>query len=282
MAEYHSQRPRPHVRRRVAWGRVIGFLVILIAIIWLVSSCVSSLGEQPEDTETNADVTDIETSVTEPIIINNDVLICLDAGHGGDDVGCENPDIPRYEKDDNLRLTLAVRDKIEATYENAEVLLTRSDDTFVGLSQRCEIANNAGADLFVSIHRNSAEEGCGIEIWVNNEEPVNDTMLAYNIITSLENVGIQQNRGVQYGFRGDPTQNYRVNGETTMPSCLVEMGFISNAQDNAFFDDKLDAYAQAIADGIMKTAERISSISPAGNNSPSSSDTTSFSENEAA
>lgn len=278
MAEYHSQKPRPHVRRRVAWDRVIVCLLILIAIIWLVSSCISSLGQEPEDTETVADVTGISTTVSaEPTITDNSVLICLDAGHGGEDVGCENTETLRYEKDDNLRLTLAVRDKIENTYENAEVLLTRSDDTFIGLSQRCVIANEAGADLFVSIHRNSAEDGCGIEIWVNNAEPVNDTMLAYNILTSLESAGIQQNRGVQYGFRGDSTQNYRVNAETTMPSCLVEMGFISNEQDNAYFDDKLDQYAQAIADGIMKTAERINFVSS------SSTETTSYiSENEAA
>ena len=60
--------------------------------------------------------------------IPDHIVICLDAGHGGDDPGAVNGD--RLEKDDNLNMALAVRDALEAAgHDNLEVVLTRSDDT---------------------------------------------------------------------------------------------------------------------------------------------------------
>ena len=178
-----------------------------------------------------------------------EISVCLDAGHGAHDVGAVNGE--RYEKDDNLRLALLVRDALEE--KGVKVYMTRSDDTFLSLQERCDYANRRNCTLFVALHRNSAENGKGVEIWVQNTPGKIDWALAENILFQMEGVGISENRGVKTGYVHNPDGNYYVNAHTKMPSCLVEAGFVTSDEDNALFDENLDAYAQAIALGICET-----------------------------
>lgn len=180
------------------------------------------------------------------VILNDTVQVVIDAGHGGSDVGAEYNG--RYEKDDNLAVALLVAQKLKE--KGIDVELTRDDDTFISLEKRCRIANRRQAELFVSLHRNSAEGANGVEIWVSSDEPEKDVSLAEDILKNLDKAGISQNRGVKSGYaRGDG--NYYVNSHTDMPSCLVELGFINSEEDNTLFDQNLDAYAQAVADAIL-------------------------------
>ena len=174
--------------------------------------------------------------------------ICIDAGHGGSDVGAEYDG--RYEKDDNLRLALAVGEILEENGIN--VIYTRKKDVFVELEDRAKYANKRHATYFVSLHRNSAESDVsGVEIWINSNALNNEAQLAENILDEIDKVGFGKNRGVKRGYQGNPLSNYLVNSATDMPSCLVEMGFITTERDNELFDENLDEYAAAIADGIM-------------------------------
>ena len=84
----------------------------------------------------------------------------MDAGHGGKDNGSDYKG--RYEKDDNLKLAQAVSAYLAD--KNVKVVMTRSDDTFLRLSERCGIANQSGADYMLSLHRNDGE-GNGVETW---------------------------------------------------------------------------------------------------------------------
>ena len=68
---------------------------------------------------------------------------------------------------------------------------------------------------------------------------------------------LSENRNVNYGFIGEPQSNYQVNRQTHMPSCLVELGFITNDEDNRLLDENSDAYAKAIADAVVKTATEL-------------------------
>lgn len=178
--------------------------------------------------------------------------VCIDAGHGGYDVGATNGE--RYEKDDNLRLAKAVEAELKARGINT--IMTRSDDTYVSLEDRCKTANKKKADLFISLHRNSADSGCGFEIWTLNNSPPDDLLLAENIMESIDEVGISKNRGVKGGIAGNGN-NYYVNKNTDMPSCLAEMGFITDDGDNALFDKNLQSYAAAIADAVETTLGEI-------------------------
>lgn len=178
--------------------------------------------------------------------------VCIDAGHGGYDVGATNGE--RYEKDDNLRLAKAVEAELKARGINT--IMTRSDDTYVSLEDRCKTANKKKADLFISLHRNSAESGCGFEVWTLKSAPQTDLLLAENIMNALDEVGISKNRGVKNGIAGSGN-NYYVNKNTDMPSCLAEMGFITDDGDNALFDENLQSYAAAIADAAETTLAEI-------------------------
>lgn len=177
-------------------------------------------------------------------------VVCIDPGHGGTSSGAANG--ARLEKDDNLRLSLLVRDILEE--RGYEVVMTRDDDSDVSLEERCKIANKARASLFVAIHRNASEaDARGMEMWVHSSNPTDDRLLAENILSNLESVGISANRGIHSGYREGEDLNYYINRNTKMPSCLAEIGFITSAGDNKDFDENLSAYAKAIADGIEST-----------------------------
>ncbi len=181
-------------------------------------------------------------------VLYSPVQVVIDPGHGGSDVGAEYDG--RYEKDDNLAIALLVNEKLKDMGINS--CLTRNSDKFVELKDRCNIANRRKAQIFVSLHRNSADGAKGVEIWISSEASEADTTLAENILKSLDNAGISENRGVKSGYaRGDG--DYYVNSHTDMPSCLVELGFINSKTDNELLDEKIEIYAKAIADAIVKS-----------------------------
>lgn len=185
-------------------------------------------------------------------ILGDTARVVIDPGHGGDDVGAEFNG--RYEKDDNLALALLVKEKLDDM--GIDAVLTRKTDKFITLEKRCSIANKKKAELFVSLHRNSAEGAKGVEIWIKDDSPEADRVLADSILEKLDEAGISENRGVKAGYARSDGKNYYVNSHTDMPSCLVELGFINSETDNELFDEKLNEYAQAIADGIAETLKR--------------------------
>lgn len=178
--------------------------------------------------------------------------VCIDPGHGGSETGAIGGGGKRFEKDDNLRLALLVRD--ELTERGYTVVMTRDSDSTVSLEDRCKTANKSKAALFVSIHRNSSSgTGQGCEMWIHSKNPSDDRLLAENILQSLELMGADTSRGINTGYREGANKNYYVNRCSKMPSVLAEIGFISNANDNAQFDERIGDLAASIADGIEMT-----------------------------
>ena len=85
--------------------------------------------------------------------------VVIDPGHGGKDPGCVSRDKKTYEKDITLDVGLRLRDKIQASFPDVKVVMTRDDDTFVELENRAVTANKANGNLFISIHVNAVEKG---------------------------------------------------------------------------------------------------------------------------
>lgn len=81
-------------------------------------------------------------------------VICLDPGHGGHDPGCISG--KTREKDLTLDISRRVSQRLARTYPGMTVVMTRNSDKYIGLGKRSQIANDAKADLFISIHINSA------------------------------------------------------------------------------------------------------------------------------
>lgn len=171
-------------------------------------------------------------------------LVVLDAGHGGANPGAVYNN--RQEKDDALSLTLAIGNILEQN--GIDVYYTRSSDVYESPYQKAVEGNAAGADYFVSIHRNSSpypNQYSGVETLVYNRYS-EAARLAYNINAQLENVGF-----INLGVNERP--NLVVLNSTQMPAVLVEVGFINTDADNALFDERFYEIAQAIADGIIQT-----------------------------
>lgn len=84
--------------------------------------------------------------------------VCIDAGHGGKDPGCISKDGTKTkEKDITLSIATYLSNQIKSAYPDVKVVLTRSDDKFIELGERANIANRNNADLFISIHVNAVD-----------------------------------------------------------------------------------------------------------------------------
>lgn len=177
-------------------------------------------------------------------------IIFIDPGHGGMDSG-SGDDNGRYEKDDNLKLGLAVRDHLQAL--GFKVLMSRTEDEMVDRTERGKMANKAGAQFFVSIHRNQADGGGqGVEGFIPKENDKESRLLGENIMHFLGRAGFKE-RTIRSGTLVDPNDDYEENAAAEMPSVLIEVGFLNSADDNYRFDNNLDQNAKAIADGINFT-----------------------------
>lgn len=171
--------------------------------------------------------------------------VAIDAGHGGSDPGAVYQE--RREKDDVFRLANAVGKILENN--GIDVFYVRDKDEYETPYKKATDGNNAGANLFVSFHRNSSEKPnqyTGVETLVFNDAGMK-AELARDINSRLENLGFR-NLGV------DERPNLVVLKRTKMPSVLIEAGFINNDKDNKLFDEKFDEIAQAIANAILDIA----------------------------
>ncbi len=172
--------------------------------------------------------------------------IMLDAGHGGKDPGAIYNG--REEKDDVLNLTLETGEILQSNGINVEY--TRTTDEYLTPAERALEANNAGVDLFVSIHRNSFptdNDVSGVESLVYDLSGMK-LEIAEEINKQLEAVGF-----VNLGVKARP--NLVVLKRTKMPAVLVEVGFINSDVDNELFDANFTAIAQGIAFGILDALE---------------------------
>lgn len=292
----YGRRPvRAGTRKRVKvyWGRVIIALIVLVLIIcglWqLIRSiynhfkkgndspaAVTSVVDSVADSSLPDESSQPEESVSqaEPQKKEWQFKVCIDPGHGGADGGAclydENNNVIRAEKDDTLRISLALRDYLLS--EGVSVCMTRETDIMLhdsliekDLDNRCTIANDAMSDLFVSLHRDSVtKDVSGFECWAHNKKPEMDTLLAQNIMSNLQDAGISNNRGVSFGYTNDHAQNYHVNADVVCPSVLCELGFITSEVDNKLFDQHIQDYAKAIGDALIKTAQELNVVDANG------------------
>ena len=170
-------------------------------------------------------------------------LIVIDPGHGGIDPGSVMDDT--YEKDVNSEVALKLQSALdEAGYS---VMMTRSEDESLSLLERAEFANEVGADLFVSLHQNSYGEDNsvnGIEVYYNNsEKSIESEQIAQLIQAGLITETGAKDRGIR-AYNG-----LVVTRETTMPSCLVEMGYMSNPIELSLMNS--DSYQDKMVTGIV-------------------------------
>ncbi len=199
----------------------------------------------------NANTSDFARTYASKLEKCKNYVVCLDAGHGGTDIGAEGT-TGKYEKEDTLQLSLLIKEYLESA--GVKVVMTRKSDKTVSLEDRRNIAEDCGADLLLSIHRNiyvGAEDINGIEAWISNTRPENATNISKKILQCIEDgVSGVKNRGVKWGTMDNVNENYGVN-RVSMASLILEVGFMSSDHDNRLFERYLDEYAKGIAKGVL-------------------------------
>ena len=179
-----------------------------------------------------------------PVGGNGKKIAVIDAGHGNQDPGAIGI-TGKKEKDFNLAVALKV-DKLLKNEPKIDGVLTRSNDIFLELKERVKIANDLKADVFISIHANSAgsSTASGTETYYKNDR---SKALANVMHKYLVRATGFKDRGVRYG-------NFHVIRETNMAAVLLESGYVSNKQDEAglFTESLQNRIAQGIVDGIKE------------------------------
>jgi N-acetylmuramoyl-L-alanine amidase len=223
--------------------------------------------------------------------------IVIDPGHGGHDTGTIGPH-GLMEKDLCLDVALRLGHLIEQKLPGAEVVYTRKDDTFIPLEQRTAIANDAKADLFISIHANSSHdhEARGIETYYLNfatseeslEVATRENSLSQEGLHDLQDIvkKIARNEKIEESkeFANDVqdslshrmqlvSQNERNRGVkkapfvvligANMPSILSEISFISNPSDEKLLrkSDQRQRVADGLYRGIAAYLDNLNSLS---------------------
>lgn len=225
-------------------------------------------------------------------IMGRDFVVVIDPGHGGNDPGAIGS--VGKEKNINLRVALRLGEMISSNSPNTKVIFTRSNDTFIPLDRRAEIANDAKANLFISIHTNAvARKGSsikgaetytlGLHRSVENLEVAkreNSVILvennykqryagfnpnsaeSYIMFEFLQDKNMESSvkfaKNIQSSFRNNVGRTDRgvhqagflVLRATSMPSVLVELGYISNPEEEQYLLSTKGA--NDLASGIFK------------------------------
>ncbi|MEK4113211.1 N-acetylmuramoyl-L-alanine amidase [Paenibacillus sp. FSL M7-1414] len=148
--------------------------------------------------------------------------VWIDAGHGGKDPGAVGNGV--QEKDIALKVSLGIKDRLEAEYENVQVLLSRSTDVFLELKERTSKANTAGADILVSIHCNAGGGKGGFESFRYTSASQNSIKLQ----NALHKAITGEVGGIDRGIKA---QNLHMVRESKMPAVLTENLFVDVAAD---------------------------------------------------
>lgn len=173
--------------------------------------------------------------------------VVIDAGHGGNDPGAVFEG--RKEAEDNLNLAMELGELLRS--KGVDVVYTRTGDTTQTPFEKATIGNQAGADLFISLHRNSSPikgQYSGVETLVYDDNGAK-AELARRVNANLTNVGFQD-----LGVKERP--GLVVLRRTNLPAILIETGFINNPADNAIYDEKFNQIAQEIANAVLSMEDQ--------------------------
>ncbi len=186
-----------------------------------------------------------------------DMMIVIDPGHGGPDPGANHGGVK--EKDINLDVSHRLKTLLEGI--GFKTCMVRSDDSFVDLYERADIANAANADLYISIHSNahltsSAMKGVQTLYYPSGKSEF-DNRGNYTLAEIIQQELLRELKTDDRGLI--PRENLVVTRETKMPAVIAELGFLTNDQERALLttEEYRQRCAQALANGIIRYTDEI-------------------------
>lgn len=229
------------------WIRLVVFslLVVLLIFTWKenveLSKALSQAKKEEQLSNQDVVVSNEQEDSSSPVY-----KVVIDPGHGGDDPGAIGAS-GSFEKD----FTLSLSKKLAALLEQEaalEVYMTREEDVFISTEtrERPNFANDLSADLYVSIHANTFDNPSvsGTETYYYHDDA---EVLANTIHKHLLSATGYTDRGVR-------KENYFVLTDTTMPAVLLEVGYLTNPeQEREMISEEFQqTAAEAIRDGIKE------------------------------
>ncbi len=247
-------------RRRVIAYTVRGIMAAVLAVMILLMICGCLYirdffrRNENESSTQKADVVRETISGVEEDELDADLsgeenhMVVLDAGHGGEDGGTVEQ--AATEKEINLAVVLKLKELLEE--QGIRVVLTRDKDIFMKLEERVQIANGEKADLFISIHCNYYEKDSsiyGLECYYckSGEEGKH---YAEKIMETIEESKNIVSRNVK-------PADYYILKNTTVPAVLVEIGYLSNynERNQLMSEEYQEKLAGELVKGIVKGME---------------------------
>lgn len=216
------------------------------------SSEKPSRKEDKVEENKDEEIVEIEKPKETPTRKPGQRLIVIDPGHGGKDSGAVSPNGVK-EKDLVLKVSAKLDDALKE--KGYSTIMTRETDVFIELRDRSKIGNEAFADIFISMHANahSNKAAHGMEVLYNKNHDIanktkNEQRLAKLILDEMVKDTGANNRGIVN------RPNLSVLRNTKMPASLVEIGFMSNANEEKLILD--DEYQNTIVDAIVNGVEK--------------------------
>lgn len=232
--------------------RHIGNIWFCIMIFSVLSGMQISFAHAQEDEIQTEEVADMLADTTE----SEQIVIVIDPGHGGENLGGEYEDYT--EKEMTMVVANAMKEELEK-YEGVTVYLTRTGDRELSLEERCEYAESVNADFMFCLHFNMSEHHTlfGAECWVSafGENYSKGYSFASAEMEMLEELGLYS-RGIKTRLNDKGTDYYgiiRQSTERNIPCVLIEHCHLDQENDQPFYDHnekliefgRLDATAAA-------------------------------------
>ena len=228
--------------------RVIAFLALALMLFLMLCGCLyirdffrkSKAAENPDSA-----LESLSYAAPSSLKVASPYTIILDAGHGGNDSGTIEQSVA--EKDINLSIVLKMKELLER--KNIQVILTRDKDIYMELEERTQVAKDQEADLLLSIHCNYYEDDSsirGLECYYS-QDSAEGKYYAEKLIENLKEKGSIFSRNAK-------PANYHVLKNVSIPSVLIETGYLSNSKDRKDLtsEDYQEKLAAELVEGILK------------------------------
>lgn len=254
----YMAKKKKNVKRKINKSRFIILISLLLIIVFSILFIFKNTFGTTRTIKTNENGNNTneaskKESEIEHLSLDNEKTsdkfkILIDPGHGGSDLGTEGVN-GVLEKDVCLNIGKKVAGEL-SQYDDLEVILTRSEDTYISAEDRIKMANSQGVDAVVSIDANAQSNSNlahGIETYYQANGMADSEKLAKTIQDTISLYLNSKNRGIY-------PSNLQILKESDMPAVLVEVGFITNEKEaeklnNNSYQDRM---AEGIAQGILR------------------------------
>ncbi|CEN79748.1 N-acetylmuramoyl-L-alanine amidase family protein [Paraclostridium sordellii] len=240
-------------KRKIKKSRLIIIVFLLLIFVFLLSFLFKLLFVSNAD-ERNSKKNDVKENQSKKVELEHLSLdnessdhkfkVLIDPGHGGSDIGTKGVE-GVLEKG----ICLSIGKKVAGVlsqYDDLEVILTRSEDTYVSVEDRIKMANSQNVDAVISIEANAQSgrnDAYGIETYYQQNGVVDSEKLAKSIQGTICLYLNTRDRGTY-------PSNLEILKKTDMPSALVEVGFITNEKETKKL--KTESYQNKMAEGIAQ------------------------------